>query len=174
VEKRNSAGAAAGQDTFIISRVFDAPRDLVFRVWTDPKHLAKWWGPKGVTIVSCANDLRPGGLFHYCMRWPDGQEMWGKWVYREIAVPERLVFLNCFSDPEGRTTRAPFFDGTWPLETLTTITFAEHLGKTTVTVEWIPLDATEAERRTFADNHDSMRAGWGGTMDQLAAYLSTI
>lgn len=167
----SNSGDGRGERPFVISRIFDAPRELMFRVWTDPKHLARWWGPKGVAIVSCTNDLRPGGIFHYCMRLPNGQDMWGKWVYREIVAPERLVFINSFSDPEGRTTRAPFSEA-WPLETLSTITFAELGGRTTLTVEWIPINATDVERRTFAEGHDSMRGGWTGTFDQLADYLT--
>lgn len=169
--KENNPGGESTERAFVITRTFDAPRALLFKVWTDPKHLAHWWGPKGVTIVSCKNDLRLGGLSHYCMRWPDGQDMWGKWVYREIAAPERLVFVNSFSDPEGRTTRPPFSEP-WPLEMLLTITFAEHRSKTTVTVDSIPIDATEAERRTFAEGHDSMRGGWSRSFDKLADYLA--
>jgi uncharacterized protein YndB with AHSA1/START domain len=156
---------------FVISRIFDAPRALVWQAWTDPRHLPRWFGPKGFIMPACSLDLRPGGIFHYCMRSPDGHEMWGKWVFREIVVPERLVLVSSFSDAMGGLTRHPL-NAHWPLETLSTTTLTELAGRTTLTIEWAPLNATEIERRTFDENHDSMRMGWGGTMDQLAAYLA--
>ena len=105
------------------------------------------------------------------MRSPAGQEMWGKWVYREIAPPERLVFVQSFSDEAGNTTRAPF-SADWPLEVLSVVTFAEHGGRTTVTLRGVPVNATEAERKTFAAGYESMRQGWAGTLDQLAEHLA--
>ena len=89
---------------FIIARVFDAPRDLVWKAWTEAEHLARWWGPKGFPISVVKLDLRPGSVFLYSMRFPEGHEMWGKFVYREIAEPGRLVFINSFSDAEGGVT----------------------------------------------------------------------
>lgn len=163
--------AEAADRPFVIARIFDAPRDRVFRAWTECEHLKQWWGPKGFTIVSCTNDLRPGGVFHYGMRAPDGGTMWGKWVYREIVVPERLVVVVSFSDAAGGQTRHPL-DPDWPLQTMSTMTFAEHEGKTTATVEWRPFEATEAERAAFAAGHGSMRQGWTGTIDQLTEYLA--
>lgn len=122
--------AEAGADTLVITRVFDAPRSLVFKVWTDPKHLAQWWGPKGFTLHVQALDLRPDGVFHYSQQSPDGQVMWGKFVYREIAAPERLVFVSSFSDEAGNTVRHPW-SADWPLEILNIVTLSEHEGKTT-------------------------------------------
>jgi uncharacterized protein YndB with AHSA1/START domain len=121
-------------NVFVISRVFDAPRELMWKVWTDCNHLKHWWGPKGFTVRICKLDLRPGGLLHYCLRGLDGKDMWGKFVYREIAKPKRLVFVNSFSDEKGGTTRHPLHLD-WPLEMLSTITFAEHDGKTMLTIE---------------------------------------
>ena len=157
---------------FSISRTFDAPRELVFRTWTDPEHLKHWWGPKGMTVAHCTNDLRPGGLMHYLLKGP-GIEMWGKWVYREVVPPERLEFLSSFSDAEGNTTKAPF-EEEWPREMLAFITFEENAGKTTVTVRWSPYNANEEETATFNRNHASMRGGWGGTFEQYDAYLGSI
>jgi uncharacterized protein YndB with AHSA1/START domain len=158
------------QSEFVLSRQFDAPRDLLFGVWTEREHLVHWWGPKGVEIFSCTNDFRPGGLMHYGMRTPDGAEMWGRWVYREIAAPERLVFINSFSDPEGGLTHPPGAPE-WPLQMLSTITFDERDRGTLVTVRFSAYDATELERATFDAGHDSMRGGWTGTFDQLDEYL---
>ena len=113
-------------------RSFDAPRELMWKVWTDPAHMQRWWGPKGVTVIHSRMDLRPGGIYHYGMRTPDGHEMWGRFVFREIVEPERLVFVNSFSDEKGGLTRHPA-SPSWPLEMLSTITFTEQAGKTTVT-----------------------------------------
>lgn len=156
---------------FVISRVFDAPRDLVWKAFTDPEHMKQWWGPKGVTIVKSDMDLRPGGRYLYAMRTSDGTVMWGKMVYREIRPQSQIVFVNSFSDEAGGVTRHPM-GPTWPLEMLSTFSFEEEGGKTRFTVEWSPLNATEEERATFASGHGSMNQGWTGTLDQLTAYLA--
>ena len=156
---------------FEITRVFDAPRERVWQAWTEAEHLKQWWGPKGFTVKQCKVDLRPGGMMHYCLRAPDGSDMWGKFAYREIVKPERLVFVNSFSDPKGGVTRHPGH-ASWPLEMLTTVSFEAQGGKTKVTVQWIPADsATDAERKTFEEGRDSMKQGWTGTFEQFADYL---
>lgn len=161
-----------GDFEFVISRVFDAPRDLVWKAWTEPERLLKWWGPRNFEILSADVDLRVGGIFLYHLRSPDGLEIWGKFVYREISPPEKLVYINSFSDPHGGTTRAPFFDGKWPLEILSTVTLSAVGKKTRVTVNWLPYSATEIERKTFEDGASSMQQGWGGTLDNLTDYLA--
>jgi uncharacterized protein YndB with AHSA1/START domain len=165
VDERNNL------EEFVITRVFDAPRDLVWKAFTEPQRLKEWWGPKGVTVIESKMDLRPGGSYHYAMRTPDGSTMWGKFVYREITPPSRLVFVNSFSDEAGGVTRHPMAP-TWPLEMLSTFLFEEESGKTRFTVRWSPLNATEEERATFAAGHPSMQQGWGGTLDKLAAFLA--
>jgi uncharacterized protein YndB with AHSA1/START domain len=155
---------------FVISRTFDAPRDIVWKAWTERERLMQWFGPKGFTMSTAKLDFRPSGSLHYCLRSADGKEMWGKFVYREIVAPERIVLVNSFSDEKGKLTRHPM-SPTWPLEMLTTTTFTEAKGKTTVTVRWSPLNATDEERKTFDGAHDGMRQGWTGTFDQLAEYL---
>jgi uncharacterized protein YndB with AHSA1/START domain len=165
-----SASISAGQD-FVIPRVFNAPREMVWRAWTEREQLVRWFGPKGSTILHATLDLRPGGTFHYAMRGPDGREMWGKWTFREIVAPKKLVLVSSFSDAQGGITRHPM-SANWPLETLSTTTFEEHDGKTTLTIRWSPLNATELEMKTFAEAHSGMQQGWGGTFEQLAAYLA--
>jgi uncharacterized protein YndB with AHSA1/START domain len=155
---------------FVISRLFNAPRDLVWKAWTEREHM-HWLGPKGVTIHHAKLELRPGGTFHYCMKTPEGREMWGKWVIREIVKPERLVFVNSFSDADGGLTRHPM-SSHWPLETLSAVTFAAQGDKTLLTIQWLPLNATEIERKTFDEGHESMKNGWTGTLDRLAEHLS--
>lgn len=160
----------AAERELMITRIFDAPRELVFGALTEPERLMRWWGPKGFTWVGCTMDLRPGGMLHYCMRSPDGQDMWGKWVYREIVPPERIVFVNSFADERGNTVRSPF-SANWPLEILNTLTLAEHEGKTSLTLRGGPLHATEGELKAFDAGRPSMQRGFAGTWDQLDDYL---
>jgi uncharacterized protein YndB with AHSA1/START domain len=107
------------------------------------------------------------------MKSADGHEMWGKWIFREIVPTEKLVVIVSFSDAKGGVTRHPL-SATWPLETLSTTTFTERNGKTTLSLRWVAINATEAERKTFDSSHDSMTQGWGGTMEQLTEYLANV
>ncbi|HUJ44413.1 MAG TPA: SRPBCC domain-containing protein [Opitutaceae bacterium] len=156
---------------FVLTRTFAAPRALVWRAWTEAELLQRWFGPKGFTMPACSLDLRPGGVFHYGMKSPDGHEVWGKWTFREIVPPEKLVVIISFSDAQGGVTRHPL-SAHWPLETLSTMTLTELDGKTTVTLRWAPHAATEIERQAFDSSHEGMRQGWAGTMEQLEAYLA--
>ena len=159
-------------EAFVISRVFDAPRDRVWKAWTEVEQLKQWWGPKGFAVTHCKLDLRPGGTMHYCLRMPDGNEMWGRFVYREIVKPERLVWVNSFSDKDGGLTVHPM-SPTWPREMLSTATFEAQGGKTKLTIQWVPVDgASDLERKTFEDGRESMKMGWSGTMEQFTAYLA--
>jgi uncharacterized glyoxalase superfamily protein PhnB/uncharacterized protein YndB with AHSA1/START domain len=164
---------AAGQVAeFAMSREFDAPRELLWKCFTDPEHMKNWWGPKGFKVLAARMDLRVGGTYHYGMQAPDGSTMWGKFVFREIVPQQRIVFINSFSDEAGGTTRHPLHKD-WPLEMLSVFTFEDAPGgKTKFTVRWQPHNATPAESKTFDAGRTSMTQGWGGTMDQLAAYLA--
>ncbi|HZZ29979.1 MAG TPA: SRPBCC domain-containing protein [Pirellulales bacterium] len=158
---------------FTISRTFDAPRDMVWKAWTEREHLMKWFGPKGCMISTANLDFRPGGVFHYAMKTPDGKEMWGKFVYREIVPPEKIVLINSFSDAQGGITRHPM-SPTWPREMLSTSLFTEQQGKTTITLTWIPFNATAEEWATFNAAHGGMQQGWNGTFEQLEEYLAKL
>lgn len=156
---------------FVIARVFDAPRDLVWECFTKPERMKEWWGPKGATITKSDMDLRVGGKYHYGMQQPDGTVMWGRMVYREITPPERLVFINSFSDEAGGLGRHPLAPQ-WPIEMLSIFTFEEMPdSKTKFTVRWSPHNPTEEERKTFDGGFDSMTMGWSGTLDKLEAYV---
>ena len=163
---------ATSGDVFRLTRTVSAPRALVFKLWTERAHLEKWWGAPGMPIKVAKIELKPGGVFHYYMDTPGGK-MWGKFVYREITPPERLVFVNSFSDEAGGITVHPM-SPTWPKEVLSTIVFSESGGKTTMTLTGTPVNATDEERKTFSDNRENMNKGFGGTFDQLAAYLGTL
>ncbi len=161
------------QNELVITRELKAPRELVFKVWSDAKHLAKWWGPKGFEMGVTILDFRPGGTFHYSMKAPEGFVMWGRFDYREIVVPEKIVFTNSFSDEDGNITRAPF-SATFPLKVLNTVTFTDEGNKTTLTIKGYPENATDEECSTFEGMYANMQQGFGGTFDQLEAYLAEV
>jgi uncharacterized protein YndB with AHSA1/START domain len=164
-----AAAATSPASEFVISRSFDAPREKVWKAFSED--FQSWFTPKGFTVKQANMDFRAGGTYHYCFATPNGQEMWGKARYQEITEPDRLVWINSFSDETGATARNPWSE-TWPLELLTEVTLKDQSGKTTVTVQWVPIDPTDEERKTFDEGHDSMRGGWTGTLDQLEAYLA--
>ncbi|HWY38507.1 MAG TPA: SRPBCC domain-containing protein, partial [Bacteroidia bacterium] len=151
MEKRKESN-----NDFAITRVFNAPRKTIFKAFTEPEHLAHWWGPKGFKLLVAKLDLRPGGTFHYKMSSPEGHEMWGIFVYREIKEPEKIVFINSFSDEKGGLTRHPMAP-TWPLEVHNTLTLTEENGKTTLTLRGGPINASEEEMQVFAAGHSSMQ-----------------
>ena len=147
-----------------IERVLDAPRELVFKAWTEPKHMVRWFGPRGFTTTIVAHDFRPGGTYRWCMRGPEGDDHWAQGVYREIAEPERLVMTwgpgdpsSNWADSEGNPTRP---------ETLLTVTFEEHAGKTRLTPHQAVFESVTAR--------DSHRGGWNSALDCLAEYLATV
>jgi uncharacterized protein YndB with AHSA1/START domain len=155
---------------FLISREFAAPRQRVWQAWTEPERLQQWFSPRGFSVIAAKLDLRAGGTYHYGMRMPDGKEMWGKWLIREVKAPERLVFVNTFSDPQGGLGRHPLAPE-WPQKMLSTITFAEKDRGTLLTIQWEPIEASEAEQKTFDAGRPSMTQGWSGTFQNLTDYL---
>jgi uncharacterized protein YndB with AHSA1/START domain len=159
------------EDDLIIARVFDAPRELVWKAWTEADRLAQWWGPK--IFSNAVFDFRPGGVFHYSMAKPDGGKMWGRFVYREIVPPARLVFVNAFADEKGELAPNPWI-ADWPAETLVTVTLTEEGDRTRLNLRGTPLNATPAQRNAFVGMLSSMQQGYGGTFDQLDAYLAKI
>jgi len=163
---------AIAANPFSITRMLDAPRERVFRAWTEASELMGWFGPQGVTIPACNLDLRFGGTFHYCMRMPNGAELWGKWTFQEIQPPERIVLVSSFSDADGGITRHPFVSE-WPLETLSTTTLEEAGEQTVLTITWLPFNAQDNEIARFNAMHQDMIQGWTGTLNQLTAYLAT-
>lgn len=158
---------------FVLSRVFDAPHALLWQCFTEPERMKQWWGPKGFKVLHSKMDLRVGGTYHYGMQAQDGKAMWGKFTFRDIVPQQKLVQITSFSDEKGGITRHPLAP-TWPLQMLSTFAFEDAPGgKTKFTVRWSPYEATAEEQVTFDAGHASMTQGWGGTMDQLAAYLAT-
>jgi len=112
----------------VITRVYDAPRELVFQAWTSPQHLARWYAPQGCTIEFRSLDFRVGGTFHSCIHIPDGKRCWCAGVYREIFAPERIVFSMSIADEAGRALTAveAGMDPEWPQEAIVTVTLADQ------------------------------------------------
>ena len=158
---------------FVVTRTFEAPRELVWRAHTEARHLARWWGPKGFETTVARLELRPGGMFLYRMDSAGGQSMWGRFVFRDIAAPARLAYVLSFSDESGGITRVPFH-ADWPLEVLNVVTLEARGAVTVLTLRAWPLGATETERRAFTDGFKSMDGGFNATYDQLVAYLGQM
>lgn len=153
------------QNESVITRVFDAPRHLVYQVWTQPEHIMRWWGPKGFTAPVCKLDLRPGGEFLFCMRSPEGQDFWSKGTFREIVAPERIVYVDAFADANGNEVPASHYGlgEDWPEATLVTVTFAQQGSKTKVTLVHAGIPESDAGMTV---------AGWNETLDKVADVIS--
>jgi uncharacterized protein YndB with AHSA1/START domain len=166
------SAAATSTEPFVITRVLNAPRKLVWAAFTEADRLKHWFGPKGFTPDVSKVDLRVGGTHHYRLAGPGDVKMWGKWTFREIVPQQKLVMLSGFSDEDGGTTRHPMAP-TWPLHMISTFTFEDAgAGKTKITIEWAPYDASPEEIMTFEVGRPSMTQGWSGTFEQLEAYLA--
>ena len=142
----------------IITRILDAPREPVFRAWTDPAHLARWWGPKGFTNPVCEADVRPGGALRIVMRGPDGSEYPMKGVFQEVVSPERLVFTNIAVDADGKHL----------LEGVTQVTLAEQSDKTKLTVNTRAVAVVDHA----VEYLKGMEAGWTQSLERLEALVA--
>jgi uncharacterized protein YndB with AHSA1/START domain len=160
------------KNELIVTRSFQAPRSLVFKAFTDADHLKHWWGPAGWAFHVVEFELRPGGVFRYYTESEDGV-MHVKIVFDDIAGPEKLVFVNAFSDEAGRVIRAPFWSS-YPLEIRNVFTFTEDNGQTMLTMRSSPVNATEEELQFFASVIPDVEEGFSGTFERLAAYLSAV
>ena len=157
---------------FHIHRIVQAPREAVWRAYTEQEPLMAWFGPRGFALPHCQYDFRVGGSFHYCLRTPTGFEMWGKWQFLDIAPPQRLRMIVSFSDAQGGLTRHPL-SPSWPLHTLSDTTFTDlGDGTTRIDITWSVHEATPEEAAVFAASHASLTQGCNGTLDQLEAYLA--
>ncbi len=150
----------------VITRIFDAPRELAWKAWTDPERVKMWWGPKSFTAPACKIDLRVGGAYLYCMRSPEGRDYWSTGVYREIIPLERIVATDSFADEKGNAVPASHYGmpGDWPSELLVTVTFEEVNGKTKMTLRHAGIPAGEMS--------DMAGEGWNGSFDKLAEHLA--
>lgn len=163
--------ANADRTAFEITRRFKAPRAVVWKAWSDPAQLQHWWGPKGCALEVVRFEFRPGGFFHYAMKFEHAPTMWGRFNYREIAAPTRLIWLNSFANERCGIARAPFSE-ICPLEIQNAVSFSEQAGVTTVTLRAEPFGEIETERKFFEDLRPSLEQGYGGTFEQLASFLA--
>lgn len=158
----SSAGPAAATVAWdggelVVTRLLDAPRELVFRAWTEPEHFARWWGPAGSSLPFCALDARPGGVLHFCHRFPDHPDVWVRGEYLEVAPPERVAFACWFSDAEGNRVERPGF----PAGMTIRVTLRAQGGGTLLTARHAGLDEDRGEVQ-----------GWTESLDRLAALLA--
>jgi len=155
--------ASTSDREIVFEREFNAPRNMVFKAWTEPERLTHWWGPTDWTLPVCNIDLRPGGVWHYCMRGPNGEESWGKATYSEIVEPVRLVYTDAFSDAAGNVNEA------MPQMEIT-VTFAEGAGKTNVTMRALAASAEQVKQLLGMGMEEGMKQTWA----RLDAYLASI
>ncbi len=155
------------KDELTITRIFDAPRELAWKAWTDPELLKSWWGPKNFTAPVSKIDLRADGKYLFCMRGPDGKDYWSTGVYREIVPTERIVLTDSFADEKGNVVPASQYGmaGDWPLELLITVTFEEIGGKTKMILRHEGIPAGMMRELT--------ETGWSESFDKLAESIVT-
>ena len=165
----------APTDRFVINRSFDAPRDLIFDLWTKPEHLSRWLPPTGADMRFIQTDIKVGGASFYCMTTQEGLKMYGKINYREISKPDQIVYTQVFCDENGHISRHPMAP-TWPETMLTTVTLTEEgPQKTRITVTWEAFgSATVEELETFNSAKSGMTQGWTGSFDKLEDSLHKI
>jgi uncharacterized protein YndB with AHSA1/START domain len=163
---------SSGKEKFVINRSFDVPIDLMFKMWTDPKHFSKWLPPTGFEMEFIKCDIKSGGGSFYCMTGPGGMKMYGRAEYREIQKPDRVVYTQQFCDENEKVTRHPM-SPTWPETMLTTVQLSEEGSeRTRVTITWECVgDTTKEELETFIKGRTGMTGGWTGSFDKLEEYL---
>jgi len=156
VNARNSTLARPEERTLVITRIFDAPPSLVYKAWTEREHMLRWPAPHGFTITYGEAEVRPGGAWRSCMRAPDGVEHWVSGVYREVVKDKRLVFTHAWDGADGKPGH----------ETVVTLTFEEHNGKTRFTLHQAFFDSVESR-----DGHQS---GWSQGLERLTTLLAEM
>lgn len=174
-EKRqpNAGGVTSGTGPgtvheLVITRVFDAPPELVWRAWSECEHLIKWWGPRGYTTPSCRIDFRVGGTYHYCMRSEENVEIWGTGTYLDIVPMKRIYATDSFADERGNIVAATHYGmpANIPLEMRIDVTFEDLDGKTRMVLKHIGLPPGEMSA--------GASVGWNESFDKLADTLTSL
>jgi uncharacterized protein YndB with AHSA1/START domain len=158
-----------GEHTIVISRSFEAPRQLVWQMLTNPEYVMRWWGPEHFTSPVCKIDLRVGGSFLFCMRSPESQDFWSTGTYREIVAPERLVYSQSFADENGNIVPATHYGmaANIPLVSQLTVTLDEiEKDKTQLTLHYVGIPAGEMK--------EMATLGWKQSFDKIAASLAAL
>jgi uncharacterized protein YndB with AHSA1/START domain len=152
----SSPAVGSADRQLVVTRLIDAPRRLVFRAWTAPEQVSRWWGPQGFVTTHCDMDIRPGGAFRCCMRSPEGTDYWKRGVYREIVEAERIAFTFAWEDADGKPGH----------ELLTTVTFADEGARTRLTLHQAVFETVER-----CEDH---RTGWTSCLERFAEYMVTV
>jgi len=158
---------------FTVTRVFNAPVELVYKVNTEVEHLKKWFGPAGTKVIQFKMNFKVGGINLYGLEIMPGVEMWGKQTYVEIVPNQKIVLIQSFSDKDGNITTHPM-SPTWPKEMLSTTTFEAEGKQTRVTISWHPHNSDAVGENTFDTSRESMTGGFKGMMDTLETYLGGL
>ena len=166
---------STGKEKFVINRSFNAPMNLMFKMWTDPNHISKWLAPTGSTMEFIRADIKTGGNSFYLMTTDTGVKMYGRIQYTEISSPNKLVYTQEFCDEKENLSRHPMAP-TWPATMFTTVNFNEEgPDQTRVTIEWECFGKFTAEElSTFIHARSSMTQGWTGSFDKLEDYLTKM
>ena len=157
--------------TYVLEREFHAPRELVWKAWTDPDLLQRWYGPGVETIIHCL-EPKPGGLWLLEMRFGENSN-YQRVEFTEVISPERLVWLHSVADADWNVIPNPMA-ADWPRVLLTTVTFEEVGGRTRLRLTWVPHRATEVEIAGFAAALPGMDRGWSAGMELLAELLAEL
>jgi uncharacterized protein YndB with AHSA1/START domain len=156
-------------ERMVVTRIFDAPRQLVWKAWTDPNYVMQWWGPKGFTAPVCKMDFRAGGKFLCCMRSPEGQEFWNAGEYHEIVPHEKIVYSMYFSDPEGNKVAPAHYGMEHEAidDARDVITF-EDLGDGRTKLTLIGNETMESAKES------GQVEGWNQILDKVAAVVAGL
>lgn len=165
-ETATVSAAGSEERDLVITRILAAPRGLVWKAWTEPERLTRWWGPKDFTAPFSKIDLRVGGAYLFCMRGPDGKDYWSTGRYRYLAAPSRLVCTDSFADAGGNVVPASNYGmgDDWPKELLIMVTFKEAAGKTRLILRHVGIPAGEMR--------ELCAAGWNESFDKLETSLA--
>jgi len=158
-------------DDFFKSRTFPASVERLWAALTSADQISAWMGPPQTKTTNLKLELWPGGVNHTRFDTPNAPPFWGKFVYREVVEPSRLVWAHSVADENGRIIRAPW-EPNWPLELLTTVVLEPLEDGAKLTLTWTPLNPTPLEQEAFAKARPSMEWGWGGSFDRLADHLA--
>jgi len=157
---------------FVIQRELNANAETLWKMFTTPDLMAKWYGPKEVRTGHCDLNFKRGGHYHFSMIAADQSESWGKVYYVDIVKNTRLIYINTFSNAKGEITRHPMVP-IMPAELLTIINFIPVSdGKTNIEIKWNPINASIEEVNFFNQTHESFKMGWSGSLDRLEELLS--
>lgn len=159
------------EPVFTITRLFAAPRDVVFDAWADKEKMRLWSGPPGATLTNLSGDIKPGSLMHTRSDHPEMGTTYTLALWREVTPVSRIVWEQSFADEDANKVK-PFFFDAWPLTLLTEVDFSEESDGTRVTLTWKPIEGSEEDIAGFIEQMSNMEMGWGGSFDMLEEFLA--